>query len=67
MFGLIAHGLLVGAPNVKAIWKRCGALSQDQRRAIGLNVRNRGGRLVMPSYDAMHTQKIELSNLRARW
>lgn len=54
MFGLIAHGLLAGAPDVKAIWKRCAALSQDQRKAIGLNVRNEGGRLVMPSYDAIN-------------
>jgi hypothetical protein len=54
MFGLIAHGLLVGAPTVKAIWKRCGALSQGQRKAIGLNVRNEGGRLVMPSYEALN-------------
>lgn len=54
MFGLIAHGLLVGSPTVKAIWKRCAALSQDQRRAIGLNVRNEHGRLVMPSYDALN-------------
>jgi len=54
MFGLIAHGLLVGAPTVKAIWKRCGALSQGQRKAIGLNVRNEGGRLVMPSYEAIN-------------
>lgn len=54
MFGLIAHGLLVGAPTVKAIWKRCGALSQTQRKAIGLNVRNEHGRLVMPSYDAIN-------------
>jgi hypothetical protein len=54
MFSLIAHGLLVGAPNVKAIWKRCGALSQGQRQALGLNVRNKHGRLVMPSYDALN-------------
>lgn len=54
MFGLIAHGLLVGAPNVKAIWKRSAALSQGQRKAIGLNVRNESGRLVMPSYDALN-------------
>ncbi len=54
MFGLIAHGLLVGSPNVKAIWKRSAALSPDQRKAIGLNVRNSGGRLIMPSYDALN-------------
>jgi hypothetical protein len=54
MFGLIAHGLLVGSPNVKAIWKRSAALSQEQRKAIGLNVRNASDRLVMPSYDALN-------------
>jgi Domain of unknown function (DUF4338)/DDE_Tnp_1-associated len=54
MFGLIAHGLLVGSPTVKAIWKRCTALSQGQRQAIGLNVRNEHDRLVMPSYDALN-------------
>ena len=41
-------------PTVKAIWKCCGALSQDQRKAIILNVRNEHGRLVMPSYDALN-------------
>lgn len=54
MFSLIAHGLLVGAPDVKSIWKRATALSQGQREAIGLNVRNKHGRLVMPSYDALN-------------
>ena len=54
MFSLIAHGLLAGSPNVKAIWKRSAALSQSQRKAIGLNVRNKDGRLVMPSYDALN-------------
>ena len=54
MYGLISHGLLVGSPNVKAIWKRCTALSQDQRKAIGLNVRNENRRLTMPSYDALN-------------
>jgi hypothetical protein len=52
MFGLICHGLLVGAPSVKAIWKHSRCLSQVQRKAIGLNVRDESGRLVMPSYDA---------------
>jgi hypothetical protein len=54
MYGLIAHGLLVGSPNVKAIWKRCTALSQGQREALGLNVRNENGRLTMPGYDALN-------------
>ncbi len=53
-FGLIAHGLLVGAPDVKSIWKRCVALNQGQRKAIGLNVRNKHGRLVMPGYGAIN-------------
>jgi len=48
-FALISQGLLVGSPNVKAIWKRCTALSQGQREAFGLNVRNENGRLVMPT------------------
>jgi len=54
MYGLITHGLLVGSPNVKAIWKRCTALSQGQRKALGLNVRNENGRLTMPGYDALN-------------
>lgn len=54
MFALLAHGLLVGSPTVKAIWKRCAALSQEQRKAIGLNVRNENGNLTMPSYDALN-------------
>lgn len=54
MFGLIAHGLLCGAPDVLSVWKRAGALSQAQRKAIGLNVRNKHGRLVMPSYHALN-------------
>ena len=54
MFGLIAHGLLVGAPNVKAIWKRCTALSQSLRKAIGPNVRSKSGNLIMPGYDALN-------------
>ncbi|MFT6864103.1 MAG: hypothetical protein ACJAVK_002665 [Akkermansiaceae bacterium] len=36
------------------MWKRSAALSQGQREAIGLNVRNEDGRLVMPSYDALN-------------
>lgn len=82
MFGLIAHGLLVGSPNVKAIWERSTALSQEQRKAIGLKVRNSGGSpshknssskaanfwKTPPSPPQPHTpKKNELSNLRARW
>jgi hypothetical protein len=72
MFSLIAHGLLAGSPNVKAIWKRSAALSQGQREAIGLNVRNEEGRLVMPSYDALNNFANEadphaLSDALNRW
>jgi hypothetical protein len=31
LVGLVAHGLLVGAPDVKAIWKRSTALSHAFR------------------------------------
>ena len=54
MFGLIAHGLLAGAPDVKSIWKRCVALTQSQRKAIGLTKKTDCGRIYMPSYDAIN-------------
>jgi hypothetical protein len=54
MFGLIAHGLLAGAPDVKSIWKRSAALSQSQRKSIGLTKKNENGWIVMPSYDAIN-------------
>ena len=54
MFGLISHGLLTGAPDVKSIWKRSAALSQSQRRAIGLTKKKENGWIVMPSYDAIN-------------
>jgi hypothetical protein len=72
MFGLISHGLLVGSPTVKAIWKRSTALNQSQRKAIGLNVRNKDGRLIMPSYDAINNfvngiDPIELEQALNQW
>lgn len=55
MLALICYGLLCGASNVKAIWKKCGALDQNQRRAIGLNKRHKiSRRLIMPGYDAFN-------------
>lgn len=54
MYTIIVHGLLTGAKSVKAIWRRSAAFDQKQRKAIGLNVRNKQGRLVMPSYDAIN-------------
>lgn len=55
MLTLIAYGLLTGAPDVKTIWRRCGPLDQNQRRAIGLTKRDkRSGRLILPGYDALN-------------
>jgi hypothetical protein len=54
MLGLIVHGLLCGAPDVKAIWRRSGPLNEAQRRAIGLIRREPSGRLIMPGYDAIN-------------
>jgi hypothetical protein len=72
MFGLIAHGLLAGSPTVKAIWKRSVALNQSHRKAIGLNVRNKDGRLTMPSYDAINNfvngiNPVELEQALNQW
>ena len=55
MLTLICYGLLCGAPDVKAIWKKCGPLTQQQRAAIGLTRRHPRSRLlVMPGYDALN-------------
>jgi hypothetical protein len=55
MLTLIAYGLLCGAPDVKTIWRKCGPLNENQRRAIGLTKRDkRSGRLVLPGYDAIN-------------
>lgn len=55
MLALICYGLLCGAPDVKAIWKKCGPLSQPQRAAIGLTRRHKLSRqLLMPGYDALN-------------
>lgn len=55
MLGLIALGLLMGARDVMDIWRKVACLSQSQREAIGLRVRDkRSGRLTMPGYDALN-------------
>lgn len=55
MLGLIALGLLPGARDVLDIWRKVACLSQPQREAIGLRVRDkRSGRLTMPGYDALN-------------
>jgi len=55
MLGLIALGLLMGACDVLDIWRKVACLSQSQRQALGLCVRDKqSGRLTMPGYDALN-------------
>lgn len=55
MLGLIALGLLMGARDVLDIWRKVACLSQSQREALGLRVRDKqSGRLTMPGYDALN-------------
>lgn len=55
MLALIALGLLMGARDVLDIWRKVACLSQSQREAIGLRVRDKQSRrLKMPGYDALN-------------
>ena len=55
MLGLIALGLLMGARDVLDIWRKVACLSQRQREALGLCVRDKlSGRLTLPGYDALN-------------
>lgn len=55
MLGLIALGLLMGARDVLDIWRKVACLSQSQREALGLRVRDKqSGRRTMPGYDALN-------------
>ncbi len=55
MLGLIAMGLLMGARDVLDIWRKVVCLSQSQRQALGLRVRDKQSkRLKMPGYDALN-------------
>lgn len=55
MLALIALGLLMGARDVLDIWRKVACLSQSQREAIGLRVRDKESkRLKMPGYDALN-------------
>jgi hypothetical protein len=55
MLSLIALGLLMGARDVLDIWRKVACLSQSQREAVGLRVRDKqSGRLKMPGYDALN-------------
>ena len=73
MLTLFCYGLLCGASNVKSIWKKCGALNEQQRKAVGLTRRHKGsGRLMMPGYDALNDlinriDEKELSSILNKW
>jgi hypothetical protein len=55
MLGLVALGLLMGARDVLDIWRKVAGLTQSQRQALGLRVRDKAsGRLTMPGYDALN-------------
>ena len=55
MLGLIALGLLMGARDVLDIWRKVACLTQNQRQALGLCVRDKHSRrLTMPGYDALN-------------
>jgi len=55
MLGLIALGLLMGARDVLDLWRKVACLSQSQREALGLRVRDKQSRrLTMPGYDALN-------------
>lgn len=55
MLGLIALGLMMGARDVLDIWRKVAGLTQNQRQALGLCVRDKHSRrLTMPGYDALN-------------
>ena len=55
LLGLLALGLMMGARDVLDIWRKVAGLSQRQRQALGLCVREKqSGRLTMPGYDALN-------------
>ena len=55
LLGLIALGLLMGARDVMDIWRKVAGLTQPQRAALGLRVRDpQSRRLKMPGYDAFN-------------
>jgi len=55
MLSLISLGLLMGARDVLDIWRKVACLSQSQREAIRLRVRDKQSkRLKMPGYDALN-------------
>jgi len=73
MLTLIVYGLICGAQDVKAIWRKCGPLDENQRRAIGLTKRNkRTGKLTLPGYGALNDlvnriDPVELAGALNAW
>jgi hypothetical protein len=73
MLTLIVYGLICGAQDVKAIWRKCGPLDENQRRAIGLTKRNkRTGKLTLPGYGALNDivnriDPVELARALNAW
>ena len=70
MLTLIVYGLICGAQDVKAIWRKCGPLDENQRRAIGLTKRNkRTGKLTLPGYGALNdlVNPAELARALNAW
>lgn len=52
---LVALGLLMGARDMRGIWKKVVGLTQKQREQIGLRVKEKGStRLRMPGYDCLN-------------
>jgi len=52
---LVALGLLMGARDMKGIWKKVVGLTQKQREQIGLRAKEKGStRLRMPGYDCLN-------------
>ena len=55
MLGLIALGLLMGARDVLDFWRKVARLTQNQRPALGLCVRDKQiRRITMPGYNALN-------------
>lgn len=73
MLTLIVYGLICGAADVKAIWRKCGPLDENQRRSIGLTKRNkRTGKLTLPGYGALNDlvnriDPVELARALNAW
>lgn len=53
MLSIICLGLLAGADNVMAIWRKSGPLSQSHRAALGLWRKDKAGRIKLPSYSSL--------------